>query len=499
MDDLPSSNPIAPNAKRRAEGSPDAGSPLPPFATGPWSTLAMNIPNPSSAPTATAFQTPERRGDPSSDAESPLPSRFGGFGAPPSPSPFSSTSQLIPSIPFGIPSANTRAKRVRVGTAKSDSLLVHHYPKEPDIARRLVRPDNEDADAPVEEEPDPSVDGVAVHPEPQRRRPKASPYKRANTASSVSSLVKLRVIDSDPNKANDPKKAICLLTNTSRPYSALQICHIIPRSVSDDHLNKMEWSWEMDSWSLYIDTRFNLTALMSDWHHAMDGKNPTTIEAKDWTLVPRHDHITQVHQWNEATNEADHIGQYGNIERNSYSQRYIDEKVSEFTYYFLPMSEEAKFIALHRYAADSDPSDITTHLHPFNDVGSLASHVQPHFVIFSTGEKLAKLTEGLDARQQRLALMDLATIASFGHTAPDDNQLIQKNLASLNLLLRLYEYWNSAAVPPPGHAWYDSPAKRAAEAEAAEKVRKAEAAKAKKAEQAEEKKKTKATKAASTA
>ncbi|KAF7340831.1 hypothetical protein MSAN_02112500 [Mycena sanguinolenta] len=271
----------------------------------------------------------------------------------------------------------------------------------------------------------------------------------------------------------DPHHALCLLTNVPEPETARQFCHVLARSMSQATLTALEWWWGMKYWTLYIDTRFNIFALMATWHNSMDGD--------DWALVPKHDLITKVSQWvaEASSRDPSDLGA-----RKPISKMYGRQTI--FEYYFLPLSESMKKVAIHRYPGlpeDFAPQAIVPHYHPFSTIGPLTSHVQPHFAIYSVGQKLAKKIGQFKGRgDERIQVEDfytnLAAVASFGHEGDDSGLRLTQNRASIDELMLLHASWSKTqGVPQRGHPWAQNP-KEGKAAEQAKEKRKADAKRA---------------------
>lgn len=75
------------------------------------------------------------------------------------------------------------------------------------------------------------------------------------------------------------------------------------------------------------------------------------------------------------------------------------------------------------------PITYTTHPYPFESLGSFSSHIQPHFVIFNTGQKLSKPSEP----------------ASL---PPSELSFPTNRFADSMLCKHLYEHWSGVNIPP---------------------------------------------------
>jgi hypothetical protein len=125
-----------------------------------------------------------------------------------------------------------------------------------------------------------------------------------------------------------------------------------------------------------------------------------------------------------------------------------------------------KKVAIHRSTEEYDPENVDSfnpaalamHLYPFSTIGPLTSHIHPHFVVFSAGEKLAKLTSNHPDSDALLA--NFAKIASFGHEGSTE-EVIKQNLESLLTIVEIHEQWTSQRCPQlsdrPKHEWLRRP------------------------------------------
>lgn len=352
----------------------------------------------------------------------------------------------IPSSSFyGPPGPTSRLFPKRSRTAPDGSQLSVSFADEPQ--RRLTDEDGGALDEPSSPEPDDLRDPTYV--EPQERRPKSvvtvayiagkSPKKRAG--SSVATSTKARAIAVDPNKG------VCLLTNAKYPDAGRQLAHLMPRSTPDIVLTILEWWWQLLYWTLWIDSRYNLVPLTANWHLSLD--------ADDWTFVPHHALITRLFRWSENVKERDPTG-YNEGNRTPIQNEYGDQ--SRFTYYFLPLADQMKQVAIHRYNEQFDPTAVEGHTYPFSTIGTLISHIHPHFVVFSAGVKLAKLATKLGHTNFNTWLRKLAEKASFGHQTAEDVK--GANFQSLTDIIEIHNMWTSSEGVPTKpkngeerHAW----------------------------------------------
>ncbi|KAJ6456598.1 hypothetical protein C8R47DRAFT_1227784 [Mycena vitilis] len=287
--------------------------------------------------------------------------------------------------------------------------------------------------------------------EPARRRkpvPKGTPKHRSATTSSVRTSIKDKVLDAARLINALVSTVFCLLTNAREPPSFMQFCHVLARRSKDPVLTKLEWWWQLPYWTLYVDSRFNIFPLMSQLHLAMD--------AGDWAFVPHHEIIDAIYKWIKALKKRDPTG-YNKGHRSPISELYRQIK---FIYFVLPLTDFMKRAGIHRYGPEFDPEvDATAvehHYWPFKTIGPVPSHIHPHLVIYSAGEKLARKTLNMEDDEREAVLDSLAEIACFGHPEDDIDHLRKKNKASLESILSIYADWSSDVHVPKkgsGHEW----------------------------------------------
>ncbi|KAJ7102778.1 hypothetical protein C8R44DRAFT_945538 [Mycena epipterygia] len=336
-------------------------------------------------------------------------------------------------------------KRIRSETETSSKTgsyvsfsLPASAPFEDEPMERLVYSDIEDEDT-YSNDGDGDLSGD-WNPESKFR---ASPKKRRPSKSSVSSRTK------ELAKARDPNGGICLLTNARKPVVSRQFCHLLARRTTHETLTNLEWKLQMPYWTLNIDTSFNVFALVANWHLAMDDDH--------WTLMPHHKIISRILEWANNTIKDDPTG-YNKDNRTPISESKLYKGKTKFTYYFLALSDDMKDVAITRYNKDFDPKAVENHLHPFSTIGALISHVHPHFVIYSAGDKLAKI-EATKRVDEGAWLETLAETASFGHKG---DSIAKENLRSLQEIMDIHKLWSSDEDVPqktddPRHEWMRHP------------------------------------------
>ncbi|KAJ7684415.1 hypothetical protein DFH06DRAFT_6452 [Mycena polygramma] len=270
-----------------------------------------------------------------------------------------------------------------------------------------------------------------------------SPGRRVPLGASITTDAKRRATAADPNHG------LCLLTGSDQPTISRQWAHVLARATKPGELTNLEWSCGMRYFSLYIDSKWNLMPLRSDWHLPFD--------ANLWALVPHHRLIKEVMDWVDSRSTIP--------KRTPISKLWGPKTVKSaaqiriHTYFMLPLSDSLRKVSLYRLSGEFDPVvGEARHVYPFKTVGRLSSHVQPHFVIYTAGQKLAEIEKSLpDAAAYRVWLQNLSKVASFGHRGEAQ---AEKNLKSLQDIMGIYRAWATPSdLPNTLDTWYVLPKK----------------------------------------
>ncbi|KAJ7494374.1 hypothetical protein B0H11DRAFT_934129 [Mycena galericulata] len=290
-----------------------------------------------------------------------------------------------------------------------------------------------------------------------RRKPKAglqpaaaieaSPIQRTTAASIKTEAKELA-------KASDPNRGRCLLTGMDQPAITRQWAHILARATKPDELTTIERQWRMAYYSLYIDSRYNLVPLKSDWHLPLDNAS--------WALVPHHKLISDVLKWIKSrrqrkrkNDDSDRISKLWETESGPSHVNSQSVKIKMHTYFMLPLNDSLRTVPIHRRVGDFDPEiPEIRHLYPYRTLGPLSSHIQPHFVIYAVGAKLENIRQSKgDAFIDWLASI-ANDVASFGYR--DAKDYGKKNLVALQNIMSIYEGWTDRrVVPKDGDPWYN--------------------------------------------
>ncbi|GLB35617.1 hypothetical protein LshimejAT787_0211820 [Lyophyllum shimeji] len=173
----------------------------------------------------------------------------------------------------------------------------------------------------------------------------------------------------------------CVIENTDES-NAVEYAHLLPRSASDDMLDRLEYAWNLKHGSLNVNTRFNILRLSVKFHKLFDMK-------QWWMLLP--------------TNY--YIDKYYSVKDEGRTEFPPPERSGIVYKYTLIAHPEMRMIPIHRQAnppAIANPinnqpppqpplpakDDFTFFVHPYDDFPVIASHVLPRFALYDAGRKI---------------------------------------------------------------------------------------------------------------
>ncbi|KAM6496663.1 hypothetical protein JOM56_007136, partial [Amanita muscaria] len=142
-------------------------------------------------------------------------------------------------------------------------------------------------------------------------------------------------------------------------------------------LDKLEWVWGLDYFTLNVDTRFNLVHLNAALHAAFDSK-------KGWLLLPVDVDILMTSSMRLPLHRP-------NLLSMRYDNLYLFFHKKAFRYKFIPLPPmEGTAVEFYNgdYTTEPTSSNSSLHFYPFNQLPIVESHVYPHYVIYNLGEKL---------------------------------------------------------------------------------------------------------------
>ncbi|KAF9478970.1 hypothetical protein BDN70DRAFT_879370 [Pholiota conissans] len=171
----------------------------------------------------------------------------------------------------------------------------------------------------------------------------------------------------------------------SLAYSAsdcLRMCHVVPWTLDEDNLAKLEFAWGLPYRGLYLHSRYNImtltTALYGSFIHDC------------WALLPMdHEYLTAL------VTMFDSKGSWRKMVRDNDRMTKIYKGAKSFRYLFLPLAHNGglRDPVIRRNLdtwAESllTPTNCKINFFPYQKLPVLVSHVQPHYAIFSLGSKL---------------------------------------------------------------------------------------------------------------
>jgi len=190
---------------------------------------------------------------------------------------------------------------------------------------------------------------------------------RALAKAAISKSAACRAEEADPNHGR------CLLESCPRSQGVNYV-HCIPRKLGnvDSHANsvidRLEWWWGMQRYTLNLDTRYNIMCLSSDFHGSfLQGR---------WLLVPGMDIIDRYYDNVDLDNPL--------FTRKAFPT--IPNGI--FDYKMVPVGDDLRDVAVPRReileTSSEDPqyleypkvSDFKIHLYPFDKI-KMQAHLHP--------------------------------------------------------------------------------------------------------------------------
>ncbi|KAF4584911.1 hypothetical protein EYR40_001737 [Pleurotus pulmonarius] len=175
------------------------------------------------------------------------------------------------------------------------------------------------------------------------------PRKRPKKGTSISTTVKLN--------ARDDIHAVLVLRNPSLSKER--------DGDGNGALNKCEWCWEMDYYTLNLDTRKNLQSLRANLHSFFNQPKA------GWLWVPM---------------DLDIMSQF------VASYKFYEGK-TKFSYHLAATPEMSnRHVSTYDPSLKpTDPAAFERHFYPFDTLPKFELNVHPHFVIFNTGFRLEQI------------------------------------------------------------------------------------------------------------
>ncbi|KAL4061881.1 hypothetical protein J3A83DRAFT_4384616 [Scleroderma citrinum] len=262
-------------------------------------------------------------------------------------------------------------------------------------------------------------------PQDENRRSKSgtdvSPPCRVRWGESINPVQK------EHARAADPNGGACLLTGRK---VAIETSHALARATQ--HVTQLEWAWGMKKGAFYIDTRYNLLFLKADWY--------TLFDKDMWMLIPDKNDLKEleratarleeeVEQYRIALEEVTRRPQgqskpsFEDIKRPEFGSLF---NKNEHEYHFLPMPNMEEPIC--RYSGPNFDKHKEFKF-PYHTLGTLKSHIKPHFVAYNAGMKLRSQNPITVASQ----------IFPRHQVYPDQSTIVK--------LQNLYNTWTGSPIP----------------------------------------------------
>ncbi|KAL4065691.1 hypothetical protein V8B97DRAFT_1121484 [Scleroderma yunnanense] len=262
-------------------------------------------------------------------------------------------------------------------------------------------------------------------PRDENRRSKSgtdvSPPCRVRWGESINPIQK------EHARAADPNGGACLLTGRK---VAIETSHALARATQ--HVTQLEWAWGMKKGAFYIDTRYNLLFLKADWY--------TLFDKDMWMLIPDKNDLKEleratarleeeVEQYRIALEEVTRRPQgqskpsFEDIKRPEFGSLF---NKNEHEYHFLPMPNMEEPIC--RYSGPNFDKHKEFKF-PYHTLGTLKSHIKPHFMAYNAGMKLRSQNPSTVASQ----------IFPRRQFYPDQSTIVK--------LQNLYNTWTGSPIP----------------------------------------------------
>ncbi|KAF7419247.1 hypothetical protein PC9H_001834 [Pleurotus ostreatus] len=250
-----------------------------------------------------------------------------------------------------------------------------------------------------------------------------TPRKRLKTGTSISTTLKLnaRADIHDILVLNNPslskKRDVCVVSGMTDEMDVIEYSHVVARTTRPATLDKCEWCWGMDYYTLNLDTRKNLQSLRVNLHRFFD------MPQTGWLWVPT---------------DLDIMTRFENAykvnTRKKPTELYEVEE-TKFSYYLVAAPQMSnRHISIYDPSLKSnDPVAFQRHFYPFTTLPKFEINVHPHFVIFNTGFKLEQIFGSG-------AVLAIATLSNYFN-------ITGSLVYSLKSCYDVYRVWMSASPP----------------------------------------------------
>ncbi|KDQ23462.1 hypothetical protein PLEOSDRAFT_1098217 [Pleurotus ostreatus PC15] len=242
--------------------------------------------------------------------------------------------------------------------------------------------------------------------------------KRLKTGPSISTTLKLNAradihaILVVGNPSLSAECDVCVVSGMTDDIDDIEYSHVVARTTRSATLDKCEWCWGMDYYTLNLNTRKNLQSLCVNLRELFD--RPTT----GWLWIPMDFDIM-----------LDFVESY----------KFYEGK-TKFSYYLAAMPDMSnRHISTYNPSLKpNDPAAFERHFYPFDTLPKFELNVHPHFVIVNTGFRLEQIFGSG-------AVIDSDVLKNY-FKLPSS---LRSSLISLSLksCYDLYRVWMSASPP----------------------------------------------------
>ncbi|CAE7115214.1 unnamed protein product [Rhizoctonia solani] len=228
-----------------------------------------------------------------------------------------------------------------------------------------------DNDSPYQPEP-PALSGTR-----SKTPAKSLAFSTASNATHLSLAIRQEL----SKRAPDGQR--CLITRNVKP---LEPCYLIPKAISTEEQEKLEYAWGMKIREFTINSTSNLTWLTCDMHGLFDGNC--------WALVPTKEVLIEIITFSSFKSRSflerfpEQIWGYHFVLIQHWPEaimRFTDDKLITP---LLP-SREADLPASDQPEIDLPAYEV--HKYPFEHLRVIKSHVHPFYVTYNAGKKVHDL------------------------------------------------------------------------------------------------------------
>ncbi|KAF8963179.1 hypothetical protein BDZ97DRAFT_1920064 [Flammula alnicola] len=226
----------------------------------------------------------------------------------------------------------------------------------------------------------------------------------------------------------------CLVSLRFAEADCVETCRVVPTTISEDHLEKLEFAWGLHYGTLYLNSRYNLMSLTRQLRKSFD--------LGSWALVPLDcDHLMSL----LSTFTPD--GKWRELKRDKRRMIKLYDKAKSFRYALLPLPIDVglKSALIRRnertwmYPPSLKNPD-ALHYFPYATLPVLTSHIRPHFVIYDLGNKLEDFKIKVDSMDDLVTSFPVEQYQALFHAHPGlDSGILLSSL--------LYQRWVSERPP----------------------------------------------------